>query len=132
MSGLIKIVEIPIPSPSMEEVPDEPPTLEAIGTALKGRPGPGVPAGGETGDLLARAEGPDFSGEWVDPASLPISNDAQAALDEKADISSAFHVVNHGSTASTARPAGAPAVYWIGSVEPANAEDGDLWIGGAA
>ncbi|WP_022795784.1 hypothetical protein [Bavariicoccus seileri] len=42
----------------------------------------------------------------------------------------AMTVVNHGSTASTARPAGAVAVYWIGTVEPTNATDNDLWIGG--
>jgi hypothetical protein len=42
-----------------------------------------------------------------------------------------MHVVSHGSTADTARPAGAVAVYWIGTVEPTNAVDGDLWIGGA-
>jgi hypothetical protein len=42
-----------------------------------------------------------------------------------------MHVVSHGSTADTARPVGAAAVYWIGTVEPTNAIDGDLWIGGA-
>lgn len=36
-------------------------------------------------------------------------------------------VVSHGSNASTARPAGAPLVYWKGSVEPNNALAGDLW-----
>lgn len=37
-------------------------------------------------------------------------------------------VVSHGSTASTARPAGATAVYWVGSVAPENAESQDIWI----
>lgn len=41
--------------------------------------------------------------------------------------SSAFVVVNHGSTASTARPTGVGGVYWIGSVEPTNAANADLW-----
>lgn len=35
--------------------------------------------------------------------------------------------VNHGSVASTARPVGALAVYWIGTVTPTNAVDGDMW-----
>jgi hypothetical protein len=35
--------------------------------------------------------------------------------------------VNHGSTASTARPTGAVIVYWIGSVSPTNAANGDFW-----
>lgn len=36
-------------------------------------------------------------------------------------------VVNHGSTAGTARPAGATFVQWVGSVTPTNAVDGDEW-----
>lgn len=35
--------------------------------------------------------------------------------------------VLHGATADTARPLGAAVVQWIGSVEPTNAVDGDLW-----
>lgn len=51
-------------------------------------------------------------------ADKPISTAQRAGL---------LAVVNHGSSGSTARPSGATAVYWIGSVEPANAEDHDLW-----
>lgn len=40
-------------------------------------------------------------------------------------------VVNHGSTAGTARPSGAAAVYWIGSATPTNAVNGDLWNDGS-
>lgn len=36
-------------------------------------------------------------------------------------------VVTHGSNASTARPSGAPLVYWKGSVSPSNGIPGDLW-----
>jgi hypothetical protein len=36
--------------------------------------------------------------------------------------------VNHGSTASTARPAGAVVVYWKGTVEPNNSIDGDIYF----
>lgn len=42
----------------------------------------------------------------------------------------AMVVVNHGTNASTERPTDALAVYWIGAVEPTNATDNDLWIGG--
>jgi hypothetical protein len=38
-----------------------------------------------------------------------------------------MRVVTHGSTAATARPTSAGAVYWIGSVEPDNAVNGDQW-----
>jgi hypothetical protein len=41
--------------------------------------------------------------------------------------STAFVTVSHGSTAGTARPTGIGAVYWIGSVEPTNAINGDQW-----
>ena len=49
----------------------------------------------------------------------------------KAQVSAAdansFKVVNHGTNASTARPAGAMAVYWIGTAQPTNAVKGDMW-----
>jgi hypothetical protein len=38
-----------------------------------------------------------------------------------------MRVVNHGATAGTTRPTSAGAVYWIGSVEPTNAANGDQW-----
>ena len=49
---------------------------------------------------------------------------------DDARVVNSMRVVNHGSTAGTARPAGAAAVYWIGTVEPTNALDNDLWTGG--
>ena len=36
-------------------------------------------------------------------------------------------VVIHGATAGTARPTGFAMVIWIGSVEPTNAENNDIW-----
>jgi hypothetical protein len=39
----------------------------------------------------------------------------------------AMVVVNHGADAAVARPVGAAAVYWIGSVAPANAIASDMW-----
>lgn len=38
--------------------------------------------------------------------------------------------VSHGTNASVARPAGAPVVYWIGTVLPTNAIATDLWYEG--
>lgn len=35
--------------------------------------------------------------------------------------------VNHAADASVARPASALLVWWVGSVEPTNAVDGDIW-----
>lgn len=40
-------------------------------------------------------------------------------------------VVNHGSTAGTARPSGAAAVYWVGTVTPTNMTSADLYNGPA-
>lgn len=40
---------------------------------------------------------------------------------------SSIRVVSHGTNANTARPSGASVVYWVGSVEPNNAQDNDLW-----
>jgi hypothetical protein len=36
--------------------------------------------------------------------------------------------VAHGSNASMARPSGFPSVTWVGSVQPENAIDGDVWM----
>lgn len=36
--------------------------------------------------------------------------------------------VIHGATADTARPTGYTSVFWIGSVEPTNAIDNDVWF----
>lgn len=62
----------------------------------------------------------------------PISSATQTALDLKVDettiAASGKGFVNHGATASTARPSGYASVEWVGSVEPTNAIDGDSWI----
>lgn len=42
-------------------------------------------------------------------------------------VAAGLVVVEHGADGTVARPAGAAAVYWIGSVEPANGVDHDLW-----
>ena len=47
------------------------------------------------------------------------------------DIQGKFlEVVNHGTTDNVARPVGAISVLWVGTVEPQNAVDNDIWIGG--
>lgn len=51
----------------------------------------------------------------------------QTSLKSRLD-STVKHVVNHGATASTARPTGVLSVEWIGSVQPTNAVNGDTWI----
>jgi hypothetical protein len=45
--------------------------------------------------------------------------------------STTWAVVNHGSTANTARP-NVTAVYWIGTVTPANMTSADLYNGPGA
>lgn len=59
-----------------------------------------------------------------------LHNDANAAINEIEDalLGAGMGYVDHGATAATARPEGFIAVTWHGSVEPDNAEDGDLWV----
>lgn len=45
----------------------------------------------------------------------------------KADATETMVTVAHGSVAATARPT-AGSVYWVGSVEPTNAVQGDLFF----
>ena len=40
-------------------------------------------------------------------------------------------VVDHGSTAGTARPDGVSVFIWKGSVTPTNSVDGDVWVDSA-
>lgn len=47
--------------------------------------------------------------------------------DARVRLNAALVVVRHGADAGVARPSGAEAVYWIGTVEPANALDGDFF-----
>ena len=75
------------------------------------------------------------------PSTLDTLNELAAALGDdanfattvttsigtKQDKSSAMVVVNHGTNASTARPTGVGAVYWVGTVQPTNATAYDMW-----
>jgi hypothetical protein len=64
--------------------------------------------------------------------------DEQAQLDQASVIAakanstllsdSGMGYVNHGSTAGAARPTGYAAITWVGSVQPDNAVDGDVWV----
>lgn len=56
---------------------------------------------------------------------------AQAADDARlTDLETGVMVVvEHGENGAAARPVGAAAVYWIGTVEPVNALDNDWWAG---
>jgi hypothetical protein len=85
----------------------------------------GTSSGTNTGDqdlsgLVARAN---------NLSDLANATTARANLGA-ASAEAAVTAVTHGSNASTARPSGVTAVYWIGTVEPVNAVNGDLWIGG--
>lgn len=51
----------------------------------EGEPGPGVPAGGTTGQLLAKASDEDYDGEWIDPPEMDagqVSYDSAEAYDD--------------------------------------------------
>jgi hypothetical protein len=62
-------------------------------------------------------------------ASVNASLDLADTAVQPATLSaSGLGYVNHGATASTARPSGWAAVAWIGSVEPTNATNGDIWF----
>lgn len=78
------------------------------------------------------------NGSWVEmgggaawggiTGTLSDQTDVQTALDNKASAANAKGYVNHGSTASTARPSGYASIEWYGSVEPTNMANGDTWI----
>lgn len=59
------------------------------------------------------------NGKPMVPMGLGLEDDNEPVL-----------TVAHGDDDTISRPDGSSAVYWIGTVEPLNAEDGDLWFGG--
>jgi hypothetical protein len=86
----------------------------------------GTSSGTNTGDqdLSGLAVKANNLSDLANAATARGNLGAAAAVD-------AVTAVTHGSNAGTARPAGVTAVYWIGTVEPVNAVNGDLWIGGS-
>ena len=55
---------------------------------VKGDPGPGVPAGGKTGQMLAKQSDADYDTVWVDPTSAPTINVVQTTGQSEADVMS--------------------------------------------
>jgi hypothetical protein len=92
------------------------------------------------GQLMTQGTGEDFvettpaSGTFtfdVAPASTDeITVEYQEVTTDPSDLafkSTAMGVIVHGATAGTARPTGYAVVTWIGSVEPTNAINDDIW-----
>lgn len=86
--------------------------------------------GGDTSTPLSAEALEDLEmrlGDYADSGS-----DAAVGLLSKVDQSiraaSGLGYVNHGVTAGASRPSGWAAVLWLGSVQPTNAVDGDIWI----
>jgi len=101
-------------------------TITGLGTlASQSGTFSGTSSGTNTGDQ-------DLSGLVVKASNLSdLANPTTARSNlGAAAAAAAVTAVTHGSNASTARPSGVTAVYWIGTVEPVNAVNGDLWIGG--
>ena len=135
----------------------QPGDLAAVATTgaygdLTGRPSLGTAAAQDVGAFATSAQGA-LAGSAVQPGDLAAvatsgaygdltgepSLGTAAPLDvgtgagtvaagDDSRLTSAMLTVNHGSNASTARPS-APFVYWVGTVEPDNAIDGDLGSG---
>lgn len=61
--------------------------------------------------------------------STALSNKANVSdLADKVDITSGVLVVKHDTNGNAPRPSGAAVVYWVGTAEPLNAEEADLWF----
>ena len=77
----------------------------------------GVPPGGTTNQVLAKTSGIDYATGWVAATSGATGPTGPSGIT----------VVEHGAVGSTARPAGATVVYWVGAATPANALPYDFW-----
>jgi hypothetical protein len=66
--------------------------------------------------------------ESYEPVSVAIETPAGLKGDKGLDGENAnMQAVNHGSDANLSRP-DFDVVFWVGSVEPVNAIDGDVWL----
>lgn len=71
-----------------------------------------------------------FSGNYDDlnnKPTIPTNNNQLSNGAGYTTKQGVMGTVVHGATASTSRPAGFSVVTWIGSVEPTNATDNDVW-----
>jgi hypothetical protein len=64
----------------------------------------------------------------LDFTGASISDGGGGIADIAILYSGSAGVVIHSATAGTARPTGYATIIWIGSVEPTNAENNDIWI----
>lgn len=71
-----------------------------------GTPGTGVPAGGTTGQLLAKSSSADYATGWVAAPSSTVGF----------------------ATTGAARPSGYAVVIWMGGLPPLDAVAGDIWV----
>lgn len=107
-------------------------------TITDGKLGIGTTTPGEVLDVVGNAEinGNIIVTGTVDGRDVAADGTKLDGIEASADVTDAANVsssggiiyVNHGATAGTSRPSVSGIVYWIGSVEPTNANNGDVWV----
>ena len=116
-----------------------------------GGPGPGVPTGGTTGQLLAKASDEDYDGEWIDPPEMDaghVSYDPTETYDDGtvgkelgtinsalSSLSAVTEIIDTASGAIASFPdgAGTPMRSLLAQIEPQQDLHGydAPWAGGA-
>lgn len=126
--------------------------------ALRGPAGPGVAAGGSTGQVLTKSSAADNATAWttltpatvngfdaavratrLDQLAAPTAAVALGSqrltgvatpttAQDAATAGTALGLVRHDASPTVQRPTGYAVVLWIGTVEPASRAPGDLWI----
>lgn len=71
----------------------------------QGNPGAGVPAGGTTGQVLAKASGTDNDTEWIDP---PTGDVTKSDIRERLTANRTYYVSTAGSDSNDGLSSGAP------------------------
>lgn len=65
-----KITLLPMHGPNA--VVEDPPSVTVGPWWARGPSGPGVPPGGDAGDVYVKKTNDDYDGEWVDPSALVL------------------------------------------------------------
>ena len=95
---------------------------------IPGQPAVGITKG-DKGDQGYSFVGLSAAGDGTSVVGLVESSSGVVPAGDEIPISLAYNsTVTHAAVASTPRPPVSVAVIWIGSVEPSNAINGDVWM----
>ena len=106
--------------------------VDSAVTGVYRRPSGGIPEADLATALQAKIDG--AVGAYIKPGTGIPASDLAASVQAELGTpgpegpQGPSSVVAHGTVASTARPSTTSTIIWVGSVQPTNAVNGDIWL----